>query len=281
MTDTECRLANKRLLVTGAGTGIGRQIALEFALQGADVVLHYSHESAGAESALREILSMGRRATIVRADFNDVDAADKLAEAALGFLGQVDCLVNNAGITFNSPFLKIRGEQLDVLMNVNFRTPFLLTQRIAAEMIQHGGGTICNLSSIHGLQGAPEHSAYAATKGAIIASTRALAVELGHKGIRVNAIAPGWITVDSYFGAIPGFNLDKATEQARNSIPLGRYGVPSDVAKLAAFLCSDDAGFITGQTFVIDGGTTTLMSLMSDFRSESTARFGREYIPDS
>ena len=281
MTDTECRLANKRLLVTGAGTGIGRQIALEFALQGADVVLHYSHESAGAESALKEILSMGRRATIVRADFNDVDAADKLAEAALGFLGQVDCLVNNAGITFNSPFLKVRGEQLDVLMNVNFRTPFLLTQRIAAEMIQHGGGTICNLSSIHGLQGAPEHSAYAATKGAIIASSRALAVELGHKGIRVNAIAPGWITVDSYFGAIPGFNLDKATEQARNSIPLARYGVPSDVAKLAAFLCSDDAGFITGQTFVIDGGTTTLMSLMSDFRSESTARFGREYLPDS
>jgi NAD(P)-dependent dehydrogenase (short-subunit alcohol dehydrogenase family) len=166
-------------------------------------------------------------------------------------------------------------------MNVNFRTPFLLTQRLAAEMIQHGGGTICNLSSIHGLQGAPEHSAYAATKGAIIASTRALAVELGHKGIRVNAIAPGWITVDSYFGAIPGFNLDKATEQARNSIPLARYGVPSDVAKLAAFLCSDDAGFITGQTFVIDGGTTTLMSLMSDFRSESTARFGREYLPDS
>ena len=281
MTDTECRLANKRLLVTGAGTGIGRQIALEFALQGADVVLHYSHESAGAESALKEILSMGRRATIVRADFNDVDAADKLAEAALGFLGQVDCLVNNAGITFNSPFLKIRSDQLDVLMNVNFRTPFLLTQRLAAEMIQHGGGTICNLSSIHGLQGAPEHSAYAATKGAIIASSRALAVELGHKGIRVNAIAPGWITVDSYFGAIPGFNLDKATEQARNSIPLARYGVPSDVAKLAAFLCTDDAGFITGQTFVIDGGTTTLMSLMSDFRSESTARFGREYLPDS
>jgi len=281
MIDTECRLADKRLLVTGAGTGIGRQIALEFALQGADVVLHYSHESAGAESALKEILSMGRRATTVRADFNNVDAADKLAEAALGFLGQVDCLVNNAGITFNSPFLKIRSDQLDVLMNVNFRTPFLLTQRLAAEMIQHGGGTICNLSSIHGLQGAPEHSAYAATKGAIIASTRALAVELGHKGIRVNAIAPGWITVDSYFGAIPGFNLDKATEQARNSIPLARYGVPSDVAKLAAFLCSDDAGFITGQTFVIDGGTTTLMSLMSDFRSESTARFGREYLPDS
>jgi NAD(P)-dependent dehydrogenase (short-subunit alcohol dehydrogenase family) len=280
MTNTEGRLASKGLLVTGAGTGIGRQIALEFALQGADVVLHYSHDSTGAESALKEIQSMGRRATIIRTDFNDVDAADTLADGALEFLSQVDCLVNNAGITFNSPFLKLKGEQLDVLMNVNFRTPFLLTQRIAAAMIQHGGGVICNISSIHGLQGAPEHSAYAATKGAIIASTRALAVELGHKGIRVNAIAPGWITVDSYWGAIPGFDSDKAKEQARNSIPLARYGVPSDVAKLAAFLCSDDAGFITGQTLVIDGGTTALMSLISDFRNESTARFGREYLPD-
>jgi NAD(P)-dependent dehydrogenase (short-subunit alcohol dehydrogenase family) len=280
MADKERRLANKRVLVTGAGTGIGRQIALEFALQGADVVLHYSHEPAGAESALKEIESMGRRAAIVLADFNDDNAADKLANTALEFLGQVDCLVNNAGITFNSPFLKVKSEQFDVLMNVNFRTPFFLTQRIVADMIQHGGGAICNLSSIHGLQGAPEHSAYAATKGAIIASTRALAVEFGHKGVRVNAIAPGWITVESYWGAIPGFSLDMATEQAQNSIPIARYGVPSDVAKLAAFLCSDDAGFITAQTFVIDGGTTALMSLISDFRNESKARFGREYLPD-
>src|SRR5580692_13108204 len=278
MADKERRLANKRVLVTGAGTGIGRQIALEFALQGADVVLHYSHEPAGAESALKEIESMGRRAAIVLADFNDDNAADKLANTAMEFLGQVDCLVNNAGITFNSPFLKVKSEQFDVLMNVNFRTPFFLTQRIVADMIQHGGGAICNLSSIHGLQGAPEHSAYAATKGAIIAYTRALAVEVGHRGIRVNAIAPGWITVENYFKVIPGFNEEQAKKDAANAVPAARYGLPVDVARTAAFLCSDDCGFLLGQTLVLDGGTTSLMSLISDFRTESSARFGEEYI---
>ena len=129
------------------------------------------------------------------------------------------------------------------------------------------------------MQGAPEHTAYAATKGAIIAYTRALAVEFAHKGIRVNAIAPGWVTVENYFKAIPGFNECDAAEVARNKVPAARYGVPLDIAKLAAFLCSEDAGFIVGQTIVADGGTTALMSLISDFRAESVARFGAGYVP--
>jgi NAD(P)-dependent dehydrogenase (short-subunit alcohol dehydrogenase family) len=147
------------------------------------------------------------------------------------------------------------------------------------DRVETGSGAICNLASIHALQGAPEHSAYAATKGAIMACTRALAVELGHRGIRVNAIAPGWITVEGYATAIPGFNLKQAAEDAKNKVPVARYGVPLDVAKLAAFLCSEDAGYIAGQIFVVDGGTTALMSLISDFRTESTARFGSGYMP--
>lgn len=273
------RLAGKKALVTGSGTGIGREIALQFAREGADVVLHYAHDKEGAQSAVEEIQGMGRRAAAFRANFESADEAVGLAEQALNFQRRIDCLVNNSGITLNKPFLQTSREQLDVLLNVNLRAQFLLTQRLVREMLEHGGGAICNLTSIHGLQGAPEHTAYAATKGAIIAYTRALAVELAHKGIRVNAIAPGWVTVENYYNAIPGFNEKQAQETARDKVPVGRYGVPLDVAKLAVFLCSDDAGYIVGQTLVIDGGTTSLMSLLSDFRAASTARFGIGYVP--
>jgi NAD(P)-dependent dehydrogenase (short-subunit alcohol dehydrogenase family) len=273
------KLSKKRALVTGAGTGIGREIALEFAREGADVVLHYSHESEGAETAAGEIELLGCRVAIFKEDFNDLNAAHRLADSAIAFLGGIDCLVNNAGITFNRPFVKMKPEQLDTLLNVNFKTPYFLTQRIAEQMLKQGGGSICYLSSIHGLQGAPEHTAYASTKGAITACMRSLAVELGYQGVRVNAIAPGWIMVDSHAVAIADFSLERSTEDARDKVPLAKYGIPSDVAKMAAYLCSEDAGFITGQTFVVDGGTTTLMSLMSDFRTESTARFGIGFIP--
>jgi NAD(P)-dependent dehydrogenase (short-subunit alcohol dehydrogenase family) len=277
--NSSAKLAGKRTLVTGAGTGIGREIALEFARQGADVVLHYSHGPEGAASAAKEIESMGRKAAILAADFNDVDASLRMADSALAFLGGIDCLINNAGITLNRPFLKMKPEQLDTLLNVNFRTPYLLTQRMVEQMVNQGVGAICNLSSIHGLQGAPEHSAYAATKGAIAAWTRSLAVELGFRGVRVNAIAPGWIMVENHATAIAGFDVEKSREQALTAVPMARFGLPLDVAKMAAYLCSEDAGFITGQTLIVDGGTTTLMSLISDFRNESTARFGTGFVP--
>jgi len=129
------------------------------------------------------------------------------------------------------------------------------------------------------VQGAPEHSAYAATKGAIIAYTRALAVELAHKGIRINAIAPGWVTVENYYKVIEGFSEESAAEVSKKKIPCGFPGEPIDIAKLAVFLCSDDARYIVGQTIVADGGTTTLMSLIDDFRNTSTAKFGTGYLP--
>ena len=271
------KLAGKKALVTGAGTGIGREIALEFARQGADVALHYFNEK-GARSAAAEIRKLGRRATTFKADFRNVDQAVGVAEQAIRFLGGVNCLVNNAGITMNKPFPDVKRGHFDTLFNVNVRSPLFLTQRVVEHMLKHGGGAICNLSSIHAVQGAPEHSVYAATKGAIMAYTRALAVELAHKGIRLNAIAPGWITVENYFKAIPGFNLRNAARDAKVKVPAARYGEPRDIAKLAVFLCSEEAGFIVGQTIVADGGTTALMSLMTDFRGKSTARFGIGYV---
>jgi len=277
--NTNGKLSGKQALVTGAGTGIGREIALEFARQGADVALHYSHSRSGAESAVSEIRALGRRAELLQADFDRVDEVQRLADQALGFLGRVDCLVNNSGITMNRPFFRVTPEQFDRLFHVNVRAQFFLTQRIAEQMISHGGGAVCNLTSIHGLQGAPEHSVYAGTKGAIMAYTRALAVELAHKGVRVNAIAPGWVTVENYYKAIPGFDAAAAAEAAKTSVPAARPGTPLDIARLAAFLCSDEASFIVGQTLVADGGTTALMSLISDFTHESANRFGSGYVP--
>jgi NAD(P)-dependent dehydrogenase (short-subunit alcohol dehydrogenase family) len=273
------RLAGKKALVTGSGTGIGRGIALEFAREGADVVLHYGRSADGAESAVKEIEAMGRRAAALQANFENVEEAVDLGNRAVEFLGGIDCLVNNSGITMNKPFLKVTREQYNTLMNVNFGSPYFMAQRIVEEMLGHGGGAIVNLTSIHGVAGAPEHSVYAATKGAIIAYTRTLGVELAHKGVRVNAIAPGWVNVENHAKAIPGFNLRDAAESARNAVPVGRFGLPIDIAKLAVFLCTEDAGFIVGQTIVVDGGTSSLMSLISDFRSESPHRFGTGYLP--
>ena len=269
----------KRVLVTGSGTGIGREIALEFARQGADVALHYSHHDAGARSAVLEIRALGRRAEAFQADFNNVTQAQSLGQQAINFLGGLDCLVNNAGITFNRPFLVVTPEQFDAIYNVNIRAPFFLTQVVAEDMLKHGGGAICNITSIHGVSGAPEHSVYAGTKGAIIAHTRSLAVELAHKGIRVNAIAPGWVTVENNSKMIPDFSEEEARKVAYEKIPVARYGEKAEIAKLVVFLCSDAAGYIIGQTIIADGGTTALMSLISDFRNPSAARFGSGYVP--
>lgn len=271
-------MKGKCVLVTGSGTGIGREIALEFARCGANVAFHYSQSSNGAISGAAEARSLGVRAEAFQADLSALEGAATLADQAECFLGRVDALVNNAGITFNNPFLKVKPAQFDKIYAVNVRAGFFLAQRFVPRMIAAGNGAICNLTSVHGLQGVPEHAVYAGTKGAIIAYTRSLAVELAHRGVRVNAIAPGWIQVENHLAANPNSTLEDARKAAHEMIPVGRYGVPLDVARLAVFLCSEAASFIVGQTVVIDGGTTSLMSLVRDFRGESSSRFGERYL---
>jgi len=270
---------NKKVLVTGSGTGIGREIALEFARQGADVALHYAHSDTGAHSAVKEILALGRRATAFKANFEVLEEVLDLGDRAVDFLEGMDCLINNAGITFNKPFLRVQPRQFEVVFNVNIRAQFFLTQKVGSYMVDHGGGAIVNLTSIHGLAGAPEHTVYSATKGAIIAFTRTLGIELAHKGVRVNAIAPGWVMVESHRKTFPGRTEETAMAAACDTVPRGRCARPIEIAKLVLFLCSEDADFIVGQTLVSDGGTTALMSLISDFRHESDAKCGLGYVP--
>jgi NAD(P)-dependent dehydrogenase (short-subunit alcohol dehydrogenase family) len=273
------KMDGKNVIVTGSGTGIGREIALEFAREGANVVFHYSHSANGAKSGVEEAKKCGVKSVALQADFSNLDDVLKLGDDAIAFLGKIDILVNNAGISFNKPFLKVEPEQFKKMYDVNIRAQFFLTQTIIRNMIEHGkGGAICNITSIHGVSGAPEHSVYAGTKGAIIAYTRSLAVELAHKGIRVNAVAPGCIPVENYINDIPNYNAKELENAVKDKIPVGRSGKPIEIAKLAVFLCSDEAEFIVGQTIIADGGTTSLMSLISDFRNESSAHFGANYL---
>ncbi len=271
---SERKLSDQRALITGAGTGIGREIALEFARQGAHVALHYAHSVEGADSATQAILSSGGNVKAFKADLQYVEEATDLVDRAVDFLGGIDILVNNAGITYNKPFIEMSPNEFDMLFHVNVRAQYFSIQQALPHMLKHNGGAIVNMASIHGLQGAPEHSAYAATKGAIIALTRQLGIELAHLGIRVNAIAPGWIEVPNHYKAVEGYDPRAAHDQ----IPASRTGQPLDIAKLAVFLASSDADFIIGQTIVVDGGTTSLMSLVNDFRTRSTAKFGADYI---
>jgi len=221
MSRNSGRLRGKRVLVTGSGTGIGSGIALEFAHQGADVVVHFSHNGKGARGVAKEIRAVGRRSTAFKTDFDRLDEVVELGERAVAFLGGIDILVNNSGICLNKPFLEAKPEWFDLLYHVNIRAQYFLTQRIVRDVLLRGAGAVCNITSIHGLSGAPEHSIYAGTKGAIIAYTRALGVELAHKGIRVNAIAPGWVNVEGYYQAVPGFNEKEAAKAAMDKVPRG------------------------------------------------------------
>jgi len=267
-------MRGKKVLVTGAGTGIGRGIALKFGEAGADVVLHYS-SSSGAESAARVICERGRKAIAVHGDFRTIEGARQTARAAEDFLGGVDILINNAGITANAPFEDVTPEDFDTLFQVNLRAQFFLTQALLPEMSRRGKGIVVNLTSIHAYSGLTEHAVYAATKAAIVSYTRVAALELIQKGIRMNAIAPGWIFVENH---VSTFGEQFDFEAAARGIPAGFIGTPSDVANLALFLACDASRYIVGQTIICDGGQTSVMPLTGDFRGRRSEKWGSRYL---
>jgi len=270
------RMQGKRVLVTGAGTGIGRGVALEFCRQGADVVFHYSHSKDGAATAVEEARRSGAgKVTALQGDFRRVEEAVRVGREAMGFLGGIDVLVNNAGITMNRPFEQVTPEQFDTVYGVNIRAMYFLTQAVVPAMTAQGHGVVINFSSVHAYEGYQEHTVYAGTKGAIVAFTRVLAIELAPKGIRVNAIAPGAVEVENHHKIFPDYDR----EAMGRVIPSGFVGQPLDIAKVAVFLGSDDARYVVGQTLIVDGGTTSWMPFGDGFRQPVGGQFGAGYVP--
>lgn len=270
MTPNICDLAGKLVLVTGAGTGIGQGISMVLAEQGADVALHYSRSAEGAREAVAQITALGRRAVAIQGDLGIVSEYLRAVDEAAAFLGGLDGLVNNAGITTTIDFLEVTEEQFNRSYDLNIRGQFFCAQQAVRHMIERGrqlqardpghrwaGGSIVNISSVHAALGCPGHAVYAGTKGTINAFTRALAIELLPLHIRANVLAPGTIEVPSYWRKMLGYTQ----EAGDRLVPWGRVGLPEEVDYLAAYLISDSSEFMTGSVLYFDGGLTAKMAL--------------------
>jgi glucose 1-dehydrogenase/3-oxoacyl-[acyl-carrier protein] reductase len=245
-------LKGKVALVTGAGRGIGRVIALRLAAAGAAVALNYAHSEEGARSAAAEIRAAGGEAWVAQADVARVEQARALIAETAARGGGLDILVNNAGIDPRRPFFEVNEEFWDSVIDTNLKGAFFCAQAAAAEMRKKTRGRIINISSVHGQLTMAHYAAYAASKGGMDALTGQLALDLAPLGITVNAIAPGCVRVE------------KSTydpESRGREIPVARVGSPEDVAAVAVFLASDRTDFLTGQVITVDGGTTTRLFL--------------------
>jgi len=244
-------LKDKIAIITGAGSGIGRGGAMRFAAEGAQVVVA---DVRPADSVVAEIVGRGGRAVGIQVDVVHTGSVDAMVSNVVGRFGRIDILWSNAGVQVNKPVETTTDEEYDRLMNVNFRGFFNCVRAVVPHMIRQHSGAILSTCSIDALIGEKNIAVYSASKGAILAMTRAMTADYAQHGIRVNTISPGWIDTpinDPFF-----LNDPAAKALATSYQPVGRLGLPADIAGAAAFLCSDDAGFVTGANMVVDGGIT-------------------------
>ncbi|MCU0383100.1 MAG: 3-oxoacyl-[acyl-carrier-protein] reductase [Cyclobacteriaceae bacterium] len=245
-------LQNKTALVTGASKGIGRAIALRFAEQGANVAFTYLSSVEQGQALEAELAAKGVKAKGYRSDASDFTQADKLINDVIADFGSLDVLINNAGITNDNLLLRLTEEAWDRVINVNLKSCFNTVKAATKQMMKQKSGSIINMTSVVGLKGNAGQANYAASKAGIIGFTKSVALELGSRGIRSNAIAPGFIETE-----MTG-KLDEKTMQSwRDAIPLKRGGQPNDVADACVFLASEMSTYITGQVIQVDGGMLT------------------------
>ncbi|MGE0461889.1 MAG: SDR family NAD(P)-dependent oxidoreductase [Vicinamibacterales bacterium] len=246
------RLKGKNALVTGSSRGIGRGIVVRFAQEGANVAINYVGSARAAEETLAAVMAHGVRGVILPADVGSVVDVRRLIDEASAALGPLDILVNNAGVEKHAPFWDVSEQDYDKVLDVNLKGAFFATQAMVRHLRASGRpGRIINISSVHEDLPFPNFAAYCASKGALRMLTRNLAVELGPLGIAVNNIAPGAIETPINTALL---NDPRKLGALLNQIPLSRLGQPEDVAGLAVFLAGEEAAYVTGSTFVVDGG---------------------------
>lgn len=241
------RLRGKVAIVTGASRGIGRATALALATEGAKVVVNYASSREAADTVVAEIAAMGSEAIALGADVSKADQVDTLINTTMEKWGQIDLLVNNAGITRDTLLLRMKPEEWQAVIDLNLTGVFLCTRAVSKIMLKQRSGRIINITSVAGQMGNPGQANYSAAKAGVIGFTKTVAKELSSRGITVNAVAPGFISTD--------MTSDLKADDILKFIPLGRYGQPEDVAGMIRFLAADPAAaYITGQVMNVDGG---------------------------